>query len=208
MTVRPITELAGRALAGPPRCGDTRLVCIDGPSGAGKTVLAARLAAALGGPPVIHMDDLFAGWSGLAEAAPQLYEQVVTPLVAGRPARYRRYDWDRGEYAETHDLGRPPLLVVEGVTCGSQLLAPFVSLLIWVEAPRVERFRRGIARDGEAYLPHWEQWAEQETAFFGVDGTRDRADVRVDSASAVPHDPATEFVALSSSSSSSPSSSS
>jgi len=197
VTVRPITELSGRALAGPPRCGDTRLICIDGPSGAGKTVLAARLAAALGGPPVIRMDDLFAGWSGLAAAAPLLYEQVVAPLAAGRPARYRRYDWDRGEYAETRDLGRPPLLIVEGVSCGSRLTAAYTTLLIWVEAPRAERFRRGIARDGHTYLPHWERWAVQESAFFAADSTRERADVCVDGASGIPHDPATEVVTTS-----------
>ena len=38
--------LAERVRAAPPRLGGTRLVCVDGPAGSGKTTFAARLAAA------------------------------------------------------------------------------------------------------------------------------------------------------------------
>jgi len=201
VTVLKIAELVERVLAGPARCGDSRLVCVDGPSGSGKSTLGRRLAAALGDsmsgdPPLVHMDDLFPGWDGLAEAVPLLSEQIVAPLAAGAPARYRRYDWDRGEFAETYDLGRPALLVVEGVAAGARPIAAYTSLLVWVEAPRAERFRRGIERDGESYRPHWERWARQEAAHFAVDGTRDRADLRVNGAPEIAHDPATEIVLL------------
>ena len=196
MTRLEIAELAQRVLAGPARCGDTRLVCVDGPSGSGKSTLAALLAAALGDPPLVHMDDLFPGWDGLAAAVPLLTEQVVAPLAAGKAARYRRYDWDRGEFAETHELGRPAVLVVEGVAAGARPTAPYTSLLVWVEAPRAERMRRGLKRDGETYRPHWERWARQEAAHFAADGTRARADVRVDGAPGVQHDPARELVLL------------
>jgi uridine kinase len=191
-----IAVLAERVLAGPPRCGGTRLVCIDGPSGSGKTTLATRLAAALGDPPVLHMDDIYPGWDGLAASVPLLYEQVVAPLAEGRPGRYRRYDWHRGEFAEAHDLGVPDLLVVEGAGCGARVIAERAALLIWIEAPHDERFRRGIARDGETYRPHWERWARQEVAHFAADGTARRADVRVDGAPTSPHDPARELVLL------------
>ena len=189
MPLVQLSELADRVRRTPPRCGATRLVCVDGPSGSGKSTLAGRLAAALDDPPLVHMDDLFPGWDGLAEAVPLLHDQIVAPLAAGRPARYRRYDWDVGEFAETHDLGTPPLLVVEGVAAASAAVAPYACLLVWVEAPRDERFRRGIERDGEAYRPHWERWARQEAAHFAADGTRARADVRVNGAAA--HGPAT-----------------
>ncbi|WP_219417631.1 uridine kinase [Pseudonocardia nigra] len=195
-TVVALAEVAARVLAAPPRCGATRLVCLDGPSGSGKTVLAARLATALGGPPVVHMDDLYPGWDGLADSVPRLHEWIVAPLAAGRPAGYRRYDWVRGAYAEEHDVGTPPLLVVEGVGTGARAVAPYVALLVWVEAPRDERFRRGIARDGEAYRPHWERWARQEDVHFATEGTRDRADLRVNGMPAVPHDPETEIVLI------------
>ncbi len=199
-TTVKVAELATRALAEPPRCGDTRLVCVDGPSGSGKTVLAGRLVAALASagvePTLVHMDDLFPGWDGLAAAVPLLSAQIVAPLVAGRPARYRRYDWDRHAYAEEHDLGRPAVLVVEGVASGAQPVARHATMVIWVEAPPAERLRRGIDRDGESYRPHWERWARQEQAHFAADGTRERADLRIDGDPGVEHDPPTELVLL------------
>ncbi|TWF78599.1 uridine kinase [Pseudonocardia hierapolitana] len=191
-----IAALAEQVLAAPPRCGATRLVCIDGPSGSGKTTLAGRVAAALGGPPVLHMDDVYPGWDGLAASVPLLYAQVVAPLAAGRPACYRRYDWHCGEFAEAHDLGTPELLVVEGAGCGARVIAERAVLLVWIEAPRDERFRRGIARDGETYRPHWERWARQEAAHFAAEATARRADVRVDGAPISSHDPARELVLL------------
>ena len=191
-----IGTLAERVRAAPPRCGATRLVCIDGPSGSGKTTLATRLATALGDQPVLHMDDIYPGWDGLAAAVPLLHEQVVRPLAAGRPARYRRFDWHRGEFAESHDLGMADLLVIEGAGCGAQVIADRAVLLVWVDAPRDERFRRGIARDGETYRPHWERWARQEAAHFAAEATVRRADIRVDGAPALPHDPAHELVLL------------
>lgn len=175
-------DLAARVRAAAPRCGGTRLVCVDGPSGSGKTVLAGRLVRALGDPPLVHMDDLYPGWDGLARAVALLHEWIVEPLAAGRPARYRRYDWDAGSYAEEHELGIPPLLVVEGVGAGARVVAARAVLLVWVEAPPAERFRRGMERDGEAYRPHWERWARQEQSLFAAEGTRDRANVVVDGA--------------------------
>jgi len=43
-----LDPLVAQVLAAPVRCGRTRLVCLDGPSGGGKTQLAAALAEAVG----------------------------------------------------------------------------------------------------------------------------------------------------------------
>ncbi|MBW0117060.1 AAA family ATPase [Pseudonocardia abyssalis] len=176
-----LDALAARVRAAPPRCGATRLVCVDGPSGSGKTTFAGRLAAVLG-CPVLHLDDLYPGWDGLAAAVPLLHDGVVAPLVAGRPASHRRWDWAGNGFAGTVPVGRPEVLVVEGAGSGARVIAAHAVLLVWLEAPRAERFRRGIARDGEAYRPHWERWAAQEATHFAAEGTRGRADVVVDTA--------------------------
>jgi adenylate kinase family enzyme len=168
----PIEAVAARVRAAPPRCGATRLVCVDGPSGAGKTQLATALAAALGDPPVVPMDELYTGWDGLAAGVARLRAEVVAPLTAGRPAGYRRWDWARGCLGEHRDLGRPPLLVIEGVGAGT---AP--GMLIWLDAPEEVRYRRAMDRDGQTYAPHWARWAAQERAHFDADRTADRADV-------------------------------
>ncbi|HEU4676488.1 MAG TPA: uridine kinase [Motilibacteraceae bacterium] len=193
VSARPLRGLADRVLAAPPRAGATRVVAVDGPSGSGKTTLAGRLAALLGGP-VVHLDDLYPGWDGLADAVPRLVEWVLEPLGRGEPARYRRYDWVEGVYAEWHEVPTAPVLVVEGCASGSLAAAPYLSLLVWVEAPHDLRMERGIARDGEAYRPHWERWARQEDELYRTQRTRERADVRVDGAPQVPYDEASEYV--------------
>jgi uridine kinase len=154
-------------------------VAVDGPSGAGKTTVAQQLADELDAP-IVHMDDIYPGWDGLAEAIPALVSQILAPLAAGRQPSYRRWDWARSEYGESRAVPAAEVLVVEGVGCGSRPAAPYVSVLIWVDAPRDQRRARGIARDGAAYAPHWERWAHQEEALFAAERTAERADFVID----------------------------
>lgn len=151
------------------------VVAVDGPSGSGKSSLATALAAALGHPQIVQMDDIYPGWDGLADAVPHLHDWVLAPLAAGERAAYRRFDWVAHAFAEEHEVPAAPLLIVEGVGSSVGPSAAYVAVALWVEAELEERFRRGIARDGEAYRPHWERWARQEQAMYAADGTRARA---------------------------------
>lgn len=164
--------------AAEPRCGRTVVIGIDGPSGSGKTTLAEEVRQALD-CPVVHMDDLFPGWDGLAEASVLLADQVLRPLAAGLDAGYRRWDWIALSWAERVEVPPTPVLIVEGCASTVRPAAEFIAVRVWVEAGRDVRMARGIERDGEAYRPHWERWAAQEKDLFGADGTRDRADLVV-----------------------------
>ena len=172
--VAEVVRLVG---ASEPRCGTTSLVAVDGPSGAGKTTLAARVAHALAAP-TIHMDDLDPGWDGLVEATERVREWVVEPLLAGRPARFRRWDWAADTYAEWHEAAGD-VIVLEG--CGSGALpgGAFASVLVWVDADPAERRARGLARD-PGYAAFWDRWATQEEGLYAADGTRARADLVLD----------------------------
>ena len=162
-----------------PRCGATVVVAIDGPSGSGKTTLADALSARVGAVTV-HMDELYPGWDGLVAGVDYLVDQVLRPLAAGRPARPRVWDWAASTRGRVRIVAPCPLLVVEG--CGASVgeASAYVSLRVWVDAPREVRRARGLARDGETFRPHWERWAAQEDALFAADGTRARADLMVE----------------------------
>ncbi|MGZ6748830.1 MAG: uridine kinase family protein [Nocardioides sp.] len=168
----------------PPSLGAGRLVCVDGPAGSGKTTLAAALATLRPDAHVVHLDDLYDGWTGL----PRLGEQLATllgPLAAGEPGSYRRYDWDAGCYAETVTVAPAPLLVLEGVGSGSRVVGDLATVLVWVEAPDTLRLSRGLARDGAEVEVPWLQWMLDEAAHFAQEGTRPRADVHVDGSGAL-----------------------
>lgn len=162
-----------------PTLGRTRLISIDGPAGSGKSTLADRIAALEHSARVIHLDDLYDGWTGLDSVSRQL-STLIRPLALGRPGFYRRYDWHRGEFAEVVDVEPPNLLVLEGVGSGTAELTTFMTVLVWVSAPRTLRRQRGLARDGEALAPQWDGWMRQEDAHFALQRTADRADVVVD----------------------------
>jgi uridine kinase len=178
-----VPALAERVRTAAPRLGRTRLVCIDGPAGSGKTTLAGRLVDVLGpGAAVLHMDDLYAGWTPTG-AVGRLAAGVLRPLAEGRPGAYHRYDWAAGRFAdEATAVPVPDVLVVEG--CGScpRTVDPWAVLRVWVEAPPELRLARGLARDGAALEAHWRRWQELESVMFTTEDTRGRADLRVDGA--------------------------
>ena len=189
-------HLASRVRAGPPRLGPVRLVAVDGGAGSGKTSFAARLSVALDDAPVLHTDDLLDGWGDLEGSWPRLEAQVLHPLSAGLAARWQRYDWLAKSFAEWHDLPVPEVLVLEGVGSAWRRTQPYLSLNVWVQAPRAVRVERGIARDGPALLPPFLAWLDDEAAHHEREMTRARADLVVDGDPLVPHDPQLEFVAL------------
>lgn len=174
-----LDRLVDGARSAPARAGRTRVVAVDGPSGSGKSTLARELSGAMGCAPVVRLDDIYPGWGGLDEAVPRLLEWVLDPLARGERARYRRYDWNAEQYAGWCDVPVCDVLVVEGCSSGARPCAPYLSFLVWLEAPREVRLARGLARDGDAYRPHWQRWADQEAAHFAREGTRERADVRL-----------------------------
>jgi uridine kinase len=180
-------ELAEQVRAAPARLGTTRLVCVDGPAGSGKTTFAARLAAALGPrTAVLHMDDVYAGWT-LDGAVERLTAGVLVPLADGRPGSYHRYDWAAERFADAAtELAVPEVLVVEGCGSSPRSLDGWMTLRVWVEAPQQVRLARGLTRDGDHLADHWHRWQQAEAAEFAREDTRARADLRVDGGAAAP----------------------
>lgn len=165
------------ALSRPPTLGPGRLVCLDGPAGSGKTTLAAAITERVGGQ-VVHLDDLYPGWRGLAQVV-TLVERLLSPLGHGQSGHYRRFDWETGSLAEWRPVRPGGLLVLEGVGSGCRRWAPLTTTLAWLAAPRTTRRRRGLDRDGPEYADLWRRWAVEEDSLFAREHTRSRADLEI-----------------------------
>ncbi|MGZ4436240.1 MAG: 4-amino-4-deoxy-L-arabinose transferase [Nocardioidaceae bacterium] len=180
--VGPVADaLLTRVLAQPATLGSGRLLCVDGPSGAGKTTLAAAVRRAARrrdiDVAVLHMDAVYDGWEGLAAGMATVARDVVAPLRAGRPGHYRRYDWHRGRFAEGHEVRPRALLVVEGVGAGNPAYADATTLLVWCDAPAGLRLERALARDGVESRERLLAWHAREQEMFARERVRERADV-------------------------------
>jgi oligopeptidase B len=165
--VSELIDLLSTAIrAAPARCGPVRVVAIDGGAAAGKSTLAAQLAAALPGSTVLHLDDLLAGWAGQFGYQQRLHSQLLRPLSNGRPGSYQRYDWHAGAFADRVAVPVPDVLLVEGVSaisgCGDLL-----SAAVFLDVERAERERRWVERDGPLQ-PEWRAWLDAEDAFFAA----------------------------------------
>jgi uridine kinase len=159
-----------------PRAGATRVVAVDGRSGAGKTSLAASLAAQLNAS-VVSLEGLYGGWDGLEHGIDLLVTDVLRPLAAGQAARVPRYDWVASEWTEPALLEPPEVLIVEGVGAGARRAAAFESLLVWLEVAAPVRKKRALDRDGATFAPYWDRWAAQEDLMIARERTPDRADI-------------------------------
>jgi uridine kinase len=167
-----------------PAVGAIRLVVVDGRSGAGKTRLAGRLARALDRAPIVHLDFFYPGWDGLAGGVELAVDWVARPLAAGRPARWRRYDWTTDRFAEWRETSCAPVVVLEGCGAGAAVLRPYTSTALWVDTPpelRDERLQKRI--DWPRYAPHRARWAAQEDALYAVERPWEHADAIIDNGS-------------------------
>ena len=157
----------------------TRWVGIDGKGAAGKTTLAAAVAAVLPGAVVVHVDD-FARPAVATWERHRFVAEVLTPLAAGGPARYVRWDWDTdapGGWGEV-PVGVP--VVVEGVSSTDVRLGVPWDVTLWLEVPESVRLERAIDRDGEAMREQWvARWMPEEDAYEAAQRPQERVDAVV-----------------------------
>ena len=140
---------------------------IDGPSGAGKTSLANQIGEALG-ICVVHLDDFYPGWAGLAEGAAMVARDVLDLVSPG----YWAWDWERDRRGEWVPLEPRADVIVEGVGAVTWASIRKARARGRVDTLRVTadedlRKRRALTRD-PYYAEFWDMWAAQEAALERV----------------------------------------
>ena len=176
-------SLLSAAQALTPRLLDLRqskpipVVLIDGRAGSGKSTFARLLQDQVfqetkQSPKVIHMDDLYPGWGGLAQGSLYLVEQILKPLKLAGKAQWQHWDWANDKRGGSdpgngfREFDGKNMLIVEG--CGSVTAqsADLADLTIWIEADRQTRRQRFKDRDRGIFSNFWNSWSALEDEFF------------------------------------------
>jgi uridine kinase len=159
------------------------MVALDGRSGAGKSSLAAEIADSVEGA-VVRVDDFYRDMpdTDRLKLSPtqgveryfdweRLRDEALEPLVRGRPARFRCFDWFAGcgltapTIVEPHDI-----VIVEGVYSARPEFDDLLDLRVLVEVAEEAREQRRqqrlrtVSRDD----PHgWDaRWDAAERVYF------------------------------------------
>ena len=120
-----------------------------------------------GPPPGPRLPGLGRAGRGVAAAR----RPTLLPRSAGRAARRPT---PRGAGCGTGPgprwpSGPPTWSSSRGSGAGSRACRGRADLVVWLEAPEAVRHARAMARDGDAYAPHWRRWAAQEEAYVAAE---------------------------------------
>ena len=129
---------------------------------------------------VMHLDDLYEGWSGLGGVWDAGRGPAARTARPGRARRWQRYNWAAGRFAEWHDLPVPDVLVLEGCGSAPRSVDGRAVLRLYVEAPPGCGCAVGLDRDGEAMRARVGALAGARGRAVRHRADRERADVVVD----------------------------
>ncbi len=158
------------------------LVAVDGRSGTGKSSIAKIIAERLGGVEIVA-DNFWVGgtneeWDKKSpkEKAEQAIDwkrirnEVLEPLLAGKPATWRPFDWESGHGQSENALHSEPkpLIVLDGAYATRPELQDIIDFSLLVEVPNdISRRTRLVEREGEEYMKDWHnRWDVAEDYYF------------------------------------------
>jgi uridine kinase len=162
------------------RGNQTPIVLIDGRAGSGKSTFAEALQQQLfrdgeSAPRVIHMDNIFEGWDGLALGSDYMVRFILQPLARRETASWQDWSWVRNQRSSWREFSGGTPLIVEG--CGSltERSKEHADIAIWLEASEEVRRERWIQR--ERHLEKFDFWAAQELDFYAREKSQSLADL-------------------------------
>lgn len=177
-----VAELLGHLGLEPGGPG-TRVLAIDGRSGAGKSTTAARLARLVPGSAVVATDDI--AWNlAMFDWTRELITHVVEPVRAGQSVAYRPPGWvahDRPGAVRVEPARS--LLIIEGVGSAQRAMSAVLDAAVWVQSDRDAARAAGLARDVASGVngdpagaaAFWDQWEAEELPFLERERPWERA---------------------------------
>jgi uridine kinase len=162
------------------RGNQTPIILIDGRAGSGKSTFAESLQQQLfrdgeSAPRVIHMDNIFEGWDGLALGSDYMVRFILQPLARRETASWQDWSWVKNQRSSWREFSGGTPLIVEG--CGSltERSKEHADISIWLEASEETRRERWIQR--ERHLEKFDFWAAQELDFYAREKSQSLADL-------------------------------
>jgi molybdenum cofactor guanylyltransferase len=160
------------------------VIAIDGPSCAGKSILATAVALR-SGASVLAGDDFYrtmlprltvAQREAMSDHAvvdavinwERLRDEALLPLRAGHSATFQPYDWgaDDGRLGQVKAIRAADVIIVDGVYAGRPELADLVDVAVYLGVDPQTRAGRYAARHND---PDWTRfWERGEAHYFGV----------------------------------------
>ena len=175
-----IKKISSKVLELIDRGNQTPIILIDGRAGSGKSTFAESLHQQLfrdgeSAPRVIHMDNIFEGWDGLALGSDYLVRFILQPLARRETASWQDWSWVKNQRSSWREFSGGTPLIVEG--CGSltERTKEHADISIWLEASEETRRARWIQR--ERHLDKFDFWAAQELDFYAREKSQSLADL-------------------------------
>jgi uridine kinase len=157
------------------------VIAIDGPSCAGKSIVAMAVALR-SGASVLEGDDFYRSSlptltlsqrEAMSDAEvvdavidwERLRDQALLPLRAGESSTFQPYDWeaDDGRLAPPKTIPAADLIIVEGVYAARPELADLIDVAVYLGVDPETQARRYAEREND---PDWTRFWERGEAYY------------------------------------------
>jgi len=194
--VSNLSELVDKVNESSKKCGQTKIIVIDGPAGSGKTTLAKSLSGLLEYCPIIHMDEIYEGWENALspKTFKDLVEWIINPLLENNSIEYIKYDWNLEQRIEKVVINNSKVMIIEGVGSSSFEVSKHASLKLWIEVNKETGINRVLTRDGLHIQEQMKTWQSQESKFFIENNSKENSDIWIDGDPVVKIDTSSQFV--------------
>jgi uridine kinase len=161
------------------------LLAIDGPAGAGKTTLAAKLEAEYSvhsSVRTIHMDDLYDGWDdALGQSLTDVLYKITAAHLSGDQCTIKLFNWHVMKFDREEVITPTDYLILEGVGAAQKVVRDAGAITYWLDIDPETGLQRVLARDGAHIEKEMRQWQIQQSIHFAKDQTRENSEFKVTS---------------------------